>query len=270
LNVKVVRFQLYGSLQICGFIRPTVHVARLHVMLRMISPKALIVSNLAHWLFIVVGMILAMVLYYAGVTLASDGTASSKVISDQVRSSAALAYVTAFMTIIASSLAGYIGARMAPQAKLLNGALSISLWFIFDIYVSIRGIGGDSHVHIPFLLDFLTSHGAVIPALAGAYLGKLQASAQPSAAGQPIPAAATPMPPQREMAAVPSGAAPTQAKRRTYAGAGIGTFIFIVSQLLLSKHEQNFLFIGLLVVIGLMIATAWVVKTLKGARSRHN
>lgn len=237
-------------------------------MLRMISLKALIFSNLAHWLFIVVGMIFAMALYYAGATVASDGTSSSKVIFDQVRSSATLAYLTAFTAIIASSLAGYIGARMAPHAKLLNGALSISLWFIFDIYVTIGGIGGDSHVHIPFLLDFLTSHGAVIPALAGAYLGRLQVSARHSA-GQLMPATTTPLPPRHETPAVPNGSAAPQAKRRSYAGAGLGTFIFIISQLLLNKHEQSVLFIGLLVVIGLMIAAAWVVKTLKGARSGH-
>jgi hypothetical protein len=237
-------------------------------MFRMISLKALIVSNLAHWLFIVVGIIFAMVLYYAGATVASEGTSSSKVILDQVRSSAGLAYLTAFMTIIASSLAGYIGARMAPHAKLLNGALSISLWFIFDIYVKIGGIGGDSQVHIPFLLDFLTSHGAVIPALAGAYLGQLQVSAGHSA-GQLMPANATPIPPRHETAALPNRSAAPQAKRRTYAGAGLGTFIFIISELLLNKHEQNVLFIGLLVVIALMIAAAWVVKMLKGARSGH-
>jgi hypothetical protein len=237
-------------------------------MLRMISPKALIVSNLALWLFVIVGMIFAMALYYAGLTMASDGVSNSADIWAEMKSSSAVIYLTAFTSIIAAGLAGYISARMAARAKLLNGALSISTWLLLIVYFAIRGSSRSSeiHVHVPFMLNFLTSYGIVIPALAGAYLGQLQASVSRSA-DELMPAAATPMPPH-EMATVPSGSAPNQTKRRTYAGAGLGTFIFIISQLLLTKHEQNVLFVGLLVVIALTIAAAWVAKTLKGTRPR--
>jgi hypothetical protein len=236
----------------------------------MISPKAMIISNLALWLLIAVGMVFAMVFYYAALTMAADGASGSADIWAQMKSSSAILYLTAFTSIIAASLAGYIAARMAPQAKLLNGVLSTSAWLLLTVYLKIWGSGGDSesHVDIPFVLSFLTSYGMVIPALAGAHLGTLRASTG-RLAGQPMPAAAMPMPPQREMAAASNESAPNRARRRTYAGAGLGTFIFIISEFLLTKHEQNVLFIALLVLIGLMIAAAWVAKALKGPRSRY-
>jgi hypothetical protein len=237
-------------------------------MLRMISPKAVIVSNLALWLFIAAGMIFVMALYYAALTMAADGASGSADIWAQMKSSSAIVYLTAFTSIIAASLAGYISARMAPQAKLLNGALSTSAWLLLTAYLKIWGSsrGSGSHVDIPFVLSFLTSYGIVIPALAGAYLGRLQASASRSAS-QPMPVAAPPM--RREITAVSSGSASPQTRRRTYAGAGLGTFIFIISELLLNKHEQNVLFVGLLLVIALIIAAALIAKTLNGPWPRR-
>jgi hypothetical protein len=231
-----------------------------------ISLKALIVSNVCDWLFVAFGMITLMVVYYAGLTVASDGAANSHAILEQMRASSTLLIFTAFTTIVAAGLAAYIGARMAPEAKILNGTLAISLWLLFDVCTNIKGGGGSSKVHIPLVLDFLTSYGIVVPALAGAYLGSLRANADPL--GGQIRTAPEISEPRAATLAPVAGSASSQTKRRlSYGGTGLGTFIFIASQFLLNKHEQNILFIGLLAVIAVMVAAAFAVKMLKNSRT---
>ena len=230
-----------------------------------ISLKALVVSNVSLWVFVALGMIILMVLYYAGLTIASDGTSNHTVIFSQMRESSTFLIFTAFTSILAAGLAGYIGATIAPQTKLLNGVLSISLWLLFDFYTKIKGIGGESKVHLPFVLNFLTSYGIVIPALAGAYLGSLKDST--SSSRDQVRTSAPMEMPQSHGAGPATGSVSTQAKRRlTYGGSGLGTFIFVASQFLLNKHERNILFIGLLALIAVMVVAAFAVKMLKNSR----
>jgi hypothetical protein len=231
-------------------------------MLRTISLKALIVSNIAHWLFLAGGMICVMALYYAGLTIESDGTSSSAVIWAQMKSSPALIYLTALSSVIAPIPAGYIAAKIARHAKLLNGALSTSAWLLFDLYIAICGTGGGSEFHIPYLLDFLTSYGVVIPALAGAYVAQIRASLSAGRAEARAPTGIQ----QREGAMAPTGSTPTKS-RMTRPGGGLVIFIFIISQILLTKHERNVMLFALIALIAFLLVATFVSKAVKKRRS---
>src|SRR5277367_6667699 len=90
------------------------------LMLRMISPKALIVSNVAHWIFFLTGWVVAFLLYCAGATISSDGTAGLVAVFDEMKSSSGLLAATTLVFFMAPIPAGYIAAKIAPHEKLLN------------------------------------------------------------------------------------------------------------------------------------------------------
>lgn len=139
-----------------------------------ISITAMIVSNIALWIFVGFGMVLVIIVYYAGATIASGGTSSAAAIFDQMKSSPMLIDALASVGVLAPIPAGYIAAKIAPRAKILNGALSTTASIIFSIYVDIWGT--NSGIHTPRWLDLLASYGAPIPALVGAYIWKIRAS----------------------------------------------------------------------------------------------
>lgn len=91
----------------------------------------MIVSNIALWIFVGFGMVLVIIVYYAGATIASGGTSSAAAIFDQMKSSPMLIDALASVGVLAPIPAGYIAAKIAPRAKILNGALSTSASIIF-------------------------------------------------------------------------------------------------------------------------------------------
>jgi hypothetical protein len=230
-----------------------------------ISLKALIVSNIAHWCLVISSMTMVIVFSFAGATLASDGTSSAKAILADLQSSPMVAYSAAFASVIATMPAGYIAAKMAPRDKLLNGALSTAGWLLFCLYVSIWGTGGHSKTHIPHWFDFLTSYGLFLPALAGAYIWQRRAGAGFASHQMAAPMV---MAQQRETAPASGGSAPTQSQRRTRAATGLGVFIVIVSNILLTKHEQDVMFFGSLALIAIMLVAAFAAKALRSPRPR--
>ena len=112
-------------------------------MLRMISPKALIVSNVAHWIFFVIGWVVTILLYCAGVTISSDGTAGLAAVLVEAKSSSGLLAATSLVFFMAPIPAGYIAAKIAPDEKLLNGALSTSVWLVFCVCYEIWGAAAE-------------------------------------------------------------------------------------------------------------------------------
>jgi hypothetical protein len=230
----------------------------------MISPKAFIVSNVAHWIFFVTGWVLAMVIYLAGATISSDGTASLAAVFDQMKSSTGLLAATTSIFFLAPIPAGYIAAKIAPDEKLLNGALSISAWFVFCVCDAIWGSrGGDSTVHMPHWLNALTTYGVPIPAMLGAYVWHLRADRgafapvnihQDHHAGADL---------QRETLMPPTASKQNQARRFGRTGSGLGIFIFLLMQFLLSEHERNMLLLAMIVALALVVAIAFALKAFK-------
>jgi len=233
-------------------------------MFRMISPKALLLSNIAHWLFFATGLILAMVFYCAGATLAADGTPDIKTIFDNMKTSGVMMGATVCVCLIVPIPAGYIAAKIAPREKLLHGALSTSAWLLFCVYEAIWG-GNQDAGQFPHWVDALISWGIPIPAMMGAYIWYVRAdrrSLAPADAAAPIA-----MPPQHERpAATMERSTQVLTQRNSRRGALLGTFIFIISEILLTKHERDVLFAVVMAMIGLALLAALVNKLLKGLR----
>ncbi|SHL22525.1 hypothetical protein SAMN05444159_5363 [Bradyrhizobium lablabi] len=234
-------------------------------MLRMISLKAFVVSNIAHWIFFVTGWVLAMLFYCAGETISSDGTASLATVFDQMKSSDGFLATTTLIFFLAPIPAGYIAAKIAPHEKLLNGALSISAWFVFCVCDTIWGSGGgDSTAHMPHWLDALTTYGVPIPAMLGAYIWHLRADRGAFATANVHQDYHARADLQRETPMQPTASNQNQARRFGRAGTGLGTFVFLLMQFLLTQHERNVLLLAMIVALGLVVVIAFALKALKG------
>ena len=232
-------------------------------MLRMLSPKALLLSNIAHWLLFGAGFILVMVFYCAAATLASDGTPDLKTIFDNMKTSATMMGATVCVCLIAPIPAGYIAAKITPHEKLLHGALSTSAWLLFCVYEAIWG-GNQDDGQFPHWVDALISWGIPIPAMMGAYIWHIRADRRSLAPADAVTPIATPR--QNEMPPTTAQSTKTSSKRTSRIGAGLGTFIFIISELLLTKHERDVLFAVIVAMIGIVLLAALVNKLLKGLR----
>jgi hypothetical protein len=234
-------------------------------MLRMISLKALIVSNIAHWIFFVTGWAFAILLYCAGATVSSDGTASLAAVFDQMKSSSGLLAAMTLIFFLAPIPAGYIAAKIAPHEKLLNGVLSISAWFVFCVCDAIWGSGGgDSTAHMPHWLDVLTTYGIPIPAMLGAYIWHLRADRgafAPANIHQDYLARADL---QREMPMPATASKQNKARRLGRTGSGLGIFVFLLMQLLLTEHERSVLLLAMIVALALVVVITFALKALKG------
>jgi hypothetical protein len=228
-------------------------------MFRTISPKALLLSNIAHWLFFGAGFILAMVFYCAVATLASDGTPDLKAIFDNMKTSGVMMGATVCVCLVAPIPAGYIAAKIAPREKLLHGALSTSAWLLFCVYEAIWG-GNQDDGQFPHWVDAMISWGIPVPGMIGAYIWHVRADRRSLAAGDIA------VPRQTERPATTAQSTQTLSKRSSRIGAALGTFIFIISELLLTKHERDVLFVAVVAMIGLALLAALVNKLLKGFR----
>lgn len=233
-------------------------------MLRMISPKALIVSNIAHWIICVTALILAICLYVAGATISSDGALSLKSLFDEMKLSTGLLAVTASIFLLSPIPAGYIAAKIAPHEKLLNGALSVSAWIMFAICDAIWGSGNaDSTAHIPRWLDALTTYGAPIPAMLGAYIWYLRADRGTLAITDVHQNNQATSGPQRETAPLPSMSTQNRSRGFGRTGTGLGMFAALLMQFLLTAHERNMLLLAMLAALALIIIVAFARKAFK-------
>jgi hypothetical protein len=132
-----------------------------------VSIKALILSNLAFWGVFVTGVLFTTItgLVSAGLIALHNSTTTS---IDHVMSSPGM--IGSWLIVggvLAPIVGGYIAARIAPEAKLLHGALSTLLWLVFAVCCD---IWGPDTTEIPQWLDFASSYWTPLPAMAGAYL----------------------------------------------------------------------------------------------------
>ena len=132
-----------------------------------LSIKAVILSNLAFWAVLVSGLIITTttVLVSAGLIAMHNSVTTS---IDHVMSSPVM--IGSWLTVgglLAPLAGGYTAAKLAPDAKLLHGALSTALWLVVALCCD---IWGPDTTEMPRWLDLASSYWAPIPALAGAYL----------------------------------------------------------------------------------------------------
>ena len=145
-----------------------------------ISIKALILSNLAFWAVALAGMLITTILCLVGAGLIALHN-STTVSIDHVMSSPMLIGSWLIVAgVLAPLVGGYTAARIAPDGKLLHGALSTSLWLIFAVCCD---IWGPDNADVPQWLDMISSYWVPVPALAGAYLCQWRAM-RPAVAAQ--------------------------------------------------------------------------------------
>jgi hypothetical protein len=228
------------------------------------SAKALIVSNLTHWGAFAAGFTACIIVYLAVATIATDG-ASAKSIFHEMRSSIWLGAASIILCVAAPLLAGYVGAKLAPEAKFTHGALATSSWLLFNIYCVIWGphSTGD-HVPIPEWLDLAVSYAVPFPALLGAYLWQRRQELMPKTAAT-VRCHSDFAPEAR-----PQGCeTPAVKSKRSVPrlGSVIGTFVFIIMSLLLTEHEKSMLLLAMVGATAIMILVAFVGKKFRSTRS---
>jgi hypothetical protein len=234
-----------------------------------ISVKAVILSNLVHWLVLVVGMIVIIVLGCAGLTIATDGASDFTTALKQLGSSTGLIVAIVALSMLAPLYAGYIAAKIAKEAKLLHGALATSAWMLFMIGLAVWGPpSGADGPHVPAWLDDATTFGAPLPAMLGAYLWQLRARRR-EASGAAIAAQQREMQelsadinPQREAVASASPSKPKSA-RRIVGVPGIGIFAWLVLRILVPEPARTWVVLIIVGAVALLIAVALIFAAVK-------
>lgn len=132
-----------------------------------LSIKALILSNLAFWAVAVAGVIITVILGLTGAGLIALHNSTTTTIDHVMSSPLMIGSWLIVGVAVAPLVSGYIAARIAPDGKLLHGALSTSLWLVFAVCCD---IWGPDDTDIPRWLDLASSYWVPLPAMAGAYL----------------------------------------------------------------------------------------------------
>lgn len=237
------------------------------MVVQRISVKSLILSNLAHWLFLVTGLIAVMTVSYACVTIADGGSDSGTILGRLNGSTSFLAAILA-ANVAAPIPAGYIAAKIAKKATVLHGMLATSTYLLFAVYVAILGSApGDHDLQIPLWLDIATSFAVPLPALLGAQLWTLRARRRSVAVEPPRDVRESTSSAGPQSAAAPSPSSGKSMRSRRMGEAGVAAFIVLVFRILLPEHQRNWLVLIIFVVLLLLIAFAFASKALKKRRA---
>ena len=132
-----------------------------------ISIKAVVLSNLAFWGLFVSGMIITAILCLTGAGLWALNRATTTSIDHVMSSPMLIGSWLVVGSVLAPLVGGYTAARIAPEAKLLNGALSTLLFLVFAVC---SDIWGPADTDLPHWLDLISSYWVPVPALLGAYI----------------------------------------------------------------------------------------------------
>ena len=234
-----------------------------------ISAKAVVLSNLVHWLILVVGMIVALVLGCAALTIATDGASDITTTLQQLNSSTGLIVAIVALFVLAPVYPGYMAAKIAKEAKLVHGALATSAWMLLAIGLAIWGTpSGADGPHMPAWLDDATSFGAPLPAVLGAWLWQLRARRR-QAGGAALAAQERDMqelpadiPPQREAVASATPGKPKSAAH--IAGvSSIGAFSWLVLRILVPEPARTWIVLIIVGAAALLIAFAIIFAAVK-------
>ena len=137
-----------------------------------LSIKAVILSNLAFWAFLIAGLIITTVTVLVSAGLIALHNSTTTTIDHVMSSPAMIGSWLMVGGLLAPLVGGYTAAKIAPDAKLLHGVLSTSLWLVVAVCCD---IWGPDTTDMPRWLDIASSYWAPIPALAGAYLAQWRA-----------------------------------------------------------------------------------------------
>ena len=117
---------------------------------------------------------------------------------------------------------------------------------------------------MPDWLSALTNYGVPIPAMLGAYIWHLRADRGAFATADIHREWHASAKLQRQTPMPPTAPKQNQPRRFGRAGTGLGIFFFLLMQFLLTRHEQNVLFVAMIVALALVVVIILVSKALKG------
>jgi hypothetical protein len=155
--------------------------------MRAISFKALLLSNLAYFLVLVLTLFAATTVVVVAVFLTADTRSLHGAIAELRASPPIFVFIAIVPCAIAALVAGYMAARVAQHDPLLNGALATSVAVMVDIFELVHGpVYPDTSPAIAALIpgfDLAFLVLAPLVAMLGGYLaGCRQTSDVPSAA----------------------------------------------------------------------------------------
>ena len=145
-----------------------------------LSIKAVILSNLAFWAFLVAGLVITTIVVLTSAGLIALHNSTTTTIDHVMSSPVMIGSWLMVGGLLAPMIGGYTAAKIAPDAKLLHGALSTALWLVVALCCD---IWGPDTTEMPRWLDLASSYWAPIPALAGAYLVQWRAMRPVAVAG---------------------------------------------------------------------------------------
>jgi len=155
--------------------------------MRAISFKALLISNLAYFIILVLTLFAVTSVIVAAVFLTADARSLHGAIAELRASPPIFVFVAVVPSAIAALVAGYMAARVAQHDPLLNGALATSIAVLVDLYELVHGpIYAETSATVAALIpgfDLGFLFLAPLLAMLGGYLaGCRQTSDVPSAA----------------------------------------------------------------------------------------
>jgi hypothetical protein len=228
------------------------------------SMKAIILSNLTHWGAFVFGVAACMIVYIAAATIATDGANATSIV-DEMRSSVGLSAMSLAVAFAAPLLGGYVGAKLAPQAKSIHGVLATSSWLLFVLYGAIWGLDSTDHpMLVPEWLNTAVSYGAPLSAWLGARLYLRRQMLTPGTAARA----------QDAQGFTSQAAAPEQQtsgadskSRGMLSSRIISTFVFVVVSLLFTQHQKSMLLLAMVGATAILLVLLYVEKKFKSMRS---
>jgi hypothetical protein len=229
-----------------------------------ISMTSIILSNLTYWVAFVVGIAACGIVYTAAVTIATDGASAGSIV-DEMRSSVGLSAASLAVAVAAPLLAGYVGAKLAPEAKSTHGVLATSSWLLFTLYGTIWGFGGTDHpAPLPEWLDTAVSYGAPLSAWLGAHLyqrRQMVTAATVERAQDEAGFAFQATTPEHQASGANSKSLGLPPSRI------IGVFGFVVMSLLFTQHQQTMLLLAMVGATAIMLIFVYVEKKFKSTRT---
>ena len=154
--------------------------------MRAISFKALLLSNLAYFVVLVLALFTATTVIVVAMFMSADARSLHGAIAALRSSRPIFIFLAVGPSTLAALAAGYIAARIAEQAPLLNAALATAVPILVDLYELVHGpIYPDTSAAVALLIpgfDLVFLVAAPILAMLGGWLAAARKTDAPSPA----------------------------------------------------------------------------------------
>jgi hypothetical protein len=141
--------------------------------MRAISLKAIVIGNIINFVVVVVAIFALAVVWTMCAAALAPGAPDFGEIKSQIKHSDAFLGAVVAIIVGADVLAGYVSAKLAKRAALLNSALAASallLLNLYDLLFSPLFGPSDNQMHLSPVVDFIVNYGGPLFGMLGGYL----------------------------------------------------------------------------------------------------